>query len=277
VLALEKSLNPSVPYLHRTALPRRAPPAAVAIAAPQDWPGDQTYRLRGRAGMPAAGGEARYEPRDLVLVPFADARDYRVWMLRTDALRDDRPAVTAYARASISTAPWLTPGGELHPETDLPEALTDEDPRSYCIVDPRDPSLGSLVGGAAGRRGGPVSFTVTLDAPARVSRVVFRHGPLTAAGGWFDTSVSRPRVEFARSPLPTWHEVPYPDPIRARWEYAADLAGYPSADATAPPPIAAGQVFAVLLPEPQLIYGLRVVGRAGGDWVSCAELSAFAD
>jgi hypothetical protein len=275
VLALEKSLNPSVPYLHRTVVPGRASPVAVAV--PPDWPGDQAYRLRGLAGLPRSGGGLRYAPRDLVLVPFADARDYRVWTLRADARRADRPAVTAYARASISTAPWLAPGGEEHPQTDVPEALTDEDPLSYCIVDPRDPNLGTLLGGAAGRKGDPVSFTVALDAPARIARVVFRHGPLTSAGGWFDTTLAPPRVEFARSPLPTWREVPYPDPSRGHWDHAADLAGYPPAGATTPPPIAAGQPFVLVLPEPELIYGLRIVGRAGGNFVSCAELSAYAD
>ena len=60
-----------------------------------------------------------------------------------------------------------------------------------------------------------------------------------------------------------------------RWEHAAELASYPSTDASALPAIAAGQVFVVDLPEPELIYGLRIVGRPGGDFVSCAELSAF--
>ena len=275
VLALEQSLNRAVPYLHRAVLPGRARPAAVALAPPQVAPGGQAYRLRGRAGVPASGG-LRYEPRDLVFVPFADARDFRVLVLRAQALRRDRPPLTAYARAWLSTAPWLAAGGEAHAATDVPEALTDEDPQSFCIVDPRDPNLAMLAGGPPGHAGDPVSFTVSLDAPALVSRIVFRHGPLTAAGGWFDTSTSRPRLELARTPLPTWRDAPYPEPSRARWDEAAELPGYPSADATTPPRLAAGQPFVVTLTEPQLIYGLRIVGRAGGDFVSCAELSAFA-
>ena len=40
---------------------------------PATWIGKQAYRMEGLV----AG-----KPRDLTLVPFADARTYRVWLLR---------------------------------------------------------------------------------------------------------------------------------------------------------------------------------------------------
>jgi hypothetical protein len=39
---------------------------------PAGWPGGQAYSLDG-----VAGGKAR----ELLLVPFADARSYRVWLM----------------------------------------------------------------------------------------------------------------------------------------------------------------------------------------------------
>jgi hypothetical protein len=45
----------------------------VSDQLPPTWIGKQAYRTEGLV----AG-----KPRDLVLVPFADARTYRVWLLR---------------------------------------------------------------------------------------------------------------------------------------------------------------------------------------------------
>ena len=45
----------------------------AADQIPPTWIGKQAYRMEG-----LVAGKAR----DLVLVPFADARTYRVWLLR---------------------------------------------------------------------------------------------------------------------------------------------------------------------------------------------------
>jgi len=76
MLALEESLNPNLPSLD-TAGPRSA---AVTLrdasdALPVTWLGKQAYAVDGN------------DDRTLVLVPFADAQSYRVWM--------ERPAATA--------------------------------------------------------------------------------------------------------------------------------------------------------------------------------------
>jgi DUF1680 family protein len=272
VLALERSLNPSLADLHRSVLPPR--PVLAPVTPPHDWAGIPAYRVHGRAGVPAADGRLDYDAHDLVLVPFADAREQRVYALRDDAERSDRPAATAYARAWISTAPWLAAPGASHPDTDRPEALTDENPDTYCIVDPRDPNLSMLAGGVPGRGGDAVWLAVTLDAPAPIRRVVFRHGPLAATGGWFDTSAGPPRIEVARAPVPTWRDAPYPDPGQVAWEDVAALP-YPATGPATPPPITRGQAFALELAEPVLCYGIRIVGRPGGTFVSCAQLSGF--
>ena len=225
--------------------------------------------------MVGSADELRYEPADLVFVPFADARDYTVWTQRPDALRHDVPAASAYARATLSTALWLAPQAAQRPDTDLPEALTDENPLSYCTIDPRDPGPWEINGGAPGERGGPVWFTIVLDAPRRITRVVFRHGPLGPDGGWFDTAHGPPRIEVVRVPMPSWRDTPYPSAHKAPWEAAATLADYPPSDANRPPDLAAGAPLTATLAAGAPIYAIRVLGRCGGSQVSCAELSAY--
>ena len=74
VLALEETLNRGVQDF-QAAGPRAAElklaPAYDLI--PANWPGKQAYRMEASV----AG-----KPRDLLLVPFADARVYRVWLLK---------------------------------------------------------------------------------------------------------------------------------------------------------------------------------------------------
>jgi DUF1680 family protein len=74
VLALEETLNSDVKDF-QAAGPRgvdlKLVPAHDRI--PAKWPGKQAYLMEGQV----AG-----KPRDLMLVPFADARVYRVWLLR---------------------------------------------------------------------------------------------------------------------------------------------------------------------------------------------------
>jgi len=60
-----------------------------------------------------------------------------------------------------------------------------------------------------------------------------------------------------------------------RWETAAVLDQYPRTNASTPPPLADGELFEVRLPQPLEVYGIRIVGRPGGDYASCAELSAY--
>jgi uncharacterized protein len=74
VLALEQAVNPGVLDL-QAASPRTAQVnlTDARAALPRNWRGSQAYRIDGVA----AG-----KPRELTLVPFADARTYRVWLLK---------------------------------------------------------------------------------------------------------------------------------------------------------------------------------------------------
>ena len=108
-----------------------------------------------------------------------------------------------------------------------------------------------------------------------ISRVVFRHGAVSATGGWFDTTAAMPRIEVATTPIPTSSNGALADDSKVAWELAAILEGYPRTSASAPAPLANGQLFEVRLSRPLLVHGIRVLGRPGGDHASCAELSAY--
>ena len=74
MLALESALNRGL--LDTQAAGPRAAQVKLTDASgqlPRNWAGKQAYRMEGVA----AG-----KPRDLALVPFADARTYRVWLLK---------------------------------------------------------------------------------------------------------------------------------------------------------------------------------------------------
>jgi len=276
LLALERSLNPDVPYLHRVALDDEKRPAVSLVRRAGRSKGAPAYAIDALVGVPSGGGPLRLERRAVALVPFADSLDGRVWMTAAAAARRDPPAATAFARASLSVLSLgleRTAGKPLR--TDIAEFVTDEDPRTYCTVNPEDRGLAQYLGAAPGRRGDAVWFTVMLREPAAISRIVFRHGASDASGGWFDASGSPPRIEIAREPLPVSANGAAPDERAARWETVALLTDYPSAGATMRPALTDGQRFEVRLAQPVTLCALRVVGRPGGDHASCAELSAY--
>ncbi|MBS0395643.1 MAG: glycoside hydrolase family 127 protein, partial [Proteobacteria bacterium] len=270
VLALERSLNPQVPYLERTAV--AMPPRAVEpLPAPAGWGPGPVYRVPGRA---RTGARAPLVERacTLAFVPYADARDYRVLLPRAGALAPQPPPVTAYARVALSSAPWRVRPGARALAADRAEAVTDEDPASHCAILSDDPTLTSALGPGA-RRGEPVWFAVILDEPAAVVRIVFRHGPVAASGGAFDAADGGPWIEIAPERLQGWRDGHYPSPERGPWKRVGRLPGYPAAGEPRPP---GGAVYELTLPTAEPIHGLRIVGRPDGDSVSCAELSGFA-
>ena len=62
-------------------------------------------------------------------------------------------------------------------------------------------------------------YAVTLPAPARIARVVFKHGQNFHDGGWFDTRGGKPRVQVQTK-------------SGGAWETVGELAGYPATTAT---------------------------------------------
>ena len=182
MLALERSLNPAVPHLHRVAL-GDASNASVrkSTIAPGGWQG-QIYEVDGAVGLADDTDQLRFERRTLHLVPFADADAGSLWITRAGRRRD-RPAVTAFARTSLSVLSLALERTAGRPApTDIPEFVTDENPDTYCTVNPEDPGLANYLGAPAGKRGDPVWFCVRLRSPATISRIVFRHGAVSIAG-----------------------------------------------------------------------------------------------
>jgi hypothetical protein len=274
VLALEQTLNPTVPYLHRVALGDSLLRKLATV--PTGWAGRQVYEVDGVAGLPSDTDQLRFERRSLCLVPFADANAGSVWIARAGRGRRDRPAVTAFARTSLSVLSLgLEPTAGRPVATDIAEFVTDENPNTYCTVNPQDPGLANYLGAPPGKRGDPVWFSVRLGNPATISRVVFRHGAVSASGGWFDTTDAMPRIEVATIPIPTSSNGAVADDSKVAWELAAVLERYPRTTASTPPTLANGELFEVRLTRPLTVHGIRVVGKPGGDYASCAELSAY--
>jgi hypothetical protein len=277
VLALEQTLNPTVPYLHRAALGDYSNSSVRKSATvPTGWSGRQIYEVDGVVGLPGDTDQLRFERQTLRLVPFADANAGTVWITRGGRERRERPAVTAFARASLSVLSLgLEPTAGRAVSTDIAEFVTDENPDTYCTVNPQDPGLANYLGAPLGKSGDPVWFSVRLRNPATISRVLFRHGAVSATGGWFDTSDAMPRIEVATRPIPTSSNGAAADDSKVAWEVAAILERYPRTTASTPPPLANGEAFEVRLSRPLTVHGIRVVGKPGGAYASCAELSAY--
>ena len=82
VLALEQSLNSDLKSFDNAG-PTSISPEALTLAdtkttLPHTWLGSQAYVLR---------GESDGQPKPLVLIPFADAKNYRVWLKKPETLR----------------------------------------------------------------------------------------------------------------------------------------------------------------------------------------------
>jgi hypothetical protein len=270
VLALERSLNPDVPYLERVSVSATDSPRLKAASG-------SMYEVDAMVGIPATTTDKlRYAQRTIRMVPFADLVDGSVWLAKASRARQDRPAVTAFARASVSVVTLaLEPTAGRPAATDIAEFITDEDPNTSCTVNPQDPSLATYLGAPAGQRGDPVWFLVRLARPASIIRVVFRQGAISDQGGWFDTSRTSPRIEVAMAPIPTSSNEALPEDAKVSWELVALLDTYPRTDASRRPNLATGQAFEVTLPRAMRIYGLRLVGHPGGAYASCAGLSAY--
>jgi uncharacterized protein len=277
VLALEQTLNPTVPYLHRATLSDSSNSSMRKSATvPTAWTGRQVYEVDGMAGLPGDTEQLRFDRRTLRLVPFADATAGSVWITAAGKERRDRPAVTAFARTSLSVLSLgLEPMAGRPVATDIAEFVTDENPNTYCTVNPQDPGLANYLGAPPGKRGDPVWFSIRLKSPAVISRVAFRHGAVSSTGGWFDTTDSMPRIEVATMPIPTSSNGAVADDSKVAWELAAILEKYPRTTASTPPTLANGELFEVRLSRPLTVHGIRVVGKPGGEYASCAELSAY--
>ncbi len=276
ILALERALNHDVPYLSRTALPKSNQPPAMSSVATQERIGRrQIYAVNGIAGMPESSRQLRLENRRLVLVPFADARDYQVWLTKAERLRRDVPAVTIFERAFSSHIGSSNDGAD-RAAANTSESITDDNPNTCCTVDLKGLDITSFFPNVAEKKAGAVWFGVRLSRPATISRVVFTHGVAGPEGGWFDTSRMKPRLEVIHQMLPVWSQDMKAWKRPPVWEEVAVFDCYPETDHTQMPACTEGHSFEVRLTQPVQVCGIRIVGIPARDTVNCAELSAYA-
>lgn len=177
VLALDRASNLDVPYLHRTSVgasPRLAGDAVDGLALTLD---------------------GRVRKTTLRLVPFSEARDYRIW-LRKDPPPAALPVSLAFgARESLSSR-----------DENVHASLTDEDRRAERRTKP-----------PANRPDDGIDlFAVDLDRPVAFRRVVFHHGTVTPQGGAF-AAPPEVQVQLVRNgPWETIGRLDYPaDPKSA--------------------------------------------------------------
>ena len=129
-----------------------------------------------------ASGQFKTRAQELVLVPFADAESPRVWMPPADALPTGLPPVTLGGKESQSR------GGT---NNALEGSFTDL--RSDTFRSTRN-----------GKTADEDWFAVELPKPAKIARVVYRHGDSRPNGGWFDTSEGKPRIEYKAAADGPW-------------------------------------------------------------------------
>jgi DUF1680 family protein len=186
-------------------------------------------------------------PSEATFVPFADAGapggNYRVWLRA--------PGVNAPA--------FLLANGEESRSRlgNQRGSIIDGDPSSFVVT----------FNGSSAREDW---YAVTLPAPVRISRVVFRHGHSFHDGGWFDTRGGKPRVQVkTRSD--------------GAWETVGELGRYPATTATDDGDIADGRAFECRLRSSVEAVAVRVLGTpSSGDdanqsFSSCGELEAFSE
>lgn len=187
------------------------------------------------------------EPRDVRLIPFADAgaggERYRVWLGAPGTL--DRVSLSLLrAGAESRSAPGNVSG-----------FINDADPASFVVT-------------FDNTRHAEDWFAVEGAEPVEFRRVVFTHGRTFHDGGWFDASSGPPRVEIKPEAASGWR------PLGA-------LTSYPRTTSTDPAGLKGGESFELRLDTPVRAVGVRVIGipahgtNPAQSFASCAELSVF--
>lgn len=201
------------------------------------------FTLRGFSkgdGYPAVGGhEERREV--LKLLPFYTAGQreggYSVWL-------QDRPSG------------FGLPGGPermqfVSRHGNVSDSIIDGDPLT-------------LANTYTGTRAAEDWYSVLFAQATEATSVTFRHGRCYHDGGWFDTSLGKPRVEVLLSK-------------DGKWQAVGTLDSYPTTNAKTQPLIHDGQSFTLKLPL-QRVFGVRIVGipsegdRSEQNFSSCSEL-----
>lgn len=155
------------------------------------------------------------------------------------------------------------------------EFVTDELCSTAYTVDVRGENQDALQTGFSRAEKGEVWICAKLDHPTTVSRVIFKHGELTPEGGWFDTSLGKPRLQIVRQPVPEWSQDLAALEKLPEWEHSAVFESYPTTDRDHAPGYGSSGPIEIRLESPITVYGIRIIGKAARDFVTCAELSAY--
>lgn len=240
VLAYDTKRNPGLPPPGALALAGNTPPT-LSRGSRTTLAFTEKVRTAARAGQTA---------RNAVFVPFAEAGAdggrYQVWLRAPGSELGASDSLLAFGQETRSR-----PGN-------AEGTITDGDANTFVVT-------------FNGQKPEMDWFSVTLDTPVSVRRIVFAHGHAFHDGGWFDVAGGdKPRVEVRRAP-------------GGPWESVGTLADYPDTTATNAKNLKNGQTFTLRLAEPQIVVAVRVVGKpACGDnpkqaFASCGELEAFAE
>ncbi|MDZ4799742.1 MAG: glycoside hydrolase family 127 protein [Bryobacteraceae bacterium] len=173
--------------------------------------------------------DGRKTAQKLTLVPFMDAVTYRIWLPKEATLPARDAAVSLFGTESSSRL------------AEKEGSICDGRPETYRSTN----------------RGKPAAedwFAVRFDRPETIRRVVFRHGDMSAEGGWF---ADKPRIEIQRAGS-------------QKWESVGTLANYPAERSQ----FSDRQAFTLQLPAPVEATAIRAAGRPAG-YVTCAELEAW--
>lgn len=170
MMALDRGANPNVAYLFRAGLRDLNNPGDGITVPGQVW------------------REGKLEAAALHLVPFADAKDYRIWLAKPGRVEAGPVSRAAFGRELVVRR-TLAPQG----------SFVDERTDTYRLQTPREPE------------GGPVSFGVELREPGPASRMVFIAGPEGA--GFRDPG---PVIEFQRKPGGEWEHLAPAGDFRAK-------------------------------------------------------------
>jgi DUF1680 family protein len=273
ILALERSLNTEIPQLSRAGLTaERAPELSSAAGTAVDR--RTVYEIAGIAAVPGESNGSKLIHRKLRMVPFADARDYQVWLYKAGRLPADLAPATLFARVGMSHAKRTT-GMIEGASQNIVEYVTDGRPGTFLTVDSRGMDIEAFLIGSTPPDDSPAWVSAVSAKPIKISRVVFTHGRFEPDGGWFDTTKSKPRLEVSRQPIPVWSQNLRALQETPKWEPLAVFDSYPQTDASKMPDISQSRSFEVRLQEPQEIYAIRVIGQPANHTLSCAELSAY--
>ncbi len=240
VLAFDQQRNPGWPVPQRVVVPDSSDAASVELASPVGGP------LRFTVPLSLL---REPQPQPAVLVPYADAGSdggrYAIWLRSPRSGPSAADSLFLFADESRSA------------QGNVDGSIADSDPGTFVVTYDARPQAEAW-------------FTVQLDEPQKLRRIVMAHGHSFHDGGWFDAEAGKPRVEIKRDK-------------DAAWEKIGELADYPATTSTDAAGLQDGQMFTLQLKEPVSAVALRIIGKpASGDnpngaFASCAELQGFAE